>query len=98
MAILSIKLFPLSLDDIDRSLSDIKENIVSLQNDIDCKFIALPSDGKVYVIKDGEYAEATILDMTASWQPRIDSNEIVLAVDEDMTAYQLTGVNVVVNS
>ena len=59
---------------------------------------ALPSDGKVYVIKDGEYVEAQVVDMTASWQPSIESEEIVLAVDEDMNAYQLTGVNVGVNS
>ena len=59
---------------------------------------ALPSDGKVYVIKDGEYVEAQVVDMTSSWQPSIESDEIVLAVDEDMTAYQLTGVNVEVNA
>ena len=98
MAILSIKLLPLSLDDIDRSLSDIKENIVSLQNDIDGMSTDLPSDGNVYVIKDGNYTEATIVNMTASWLPSIDTEEIILAVDEDMTPYQLTGLNVQVNS
>lgn len=65
---------------------------------IDSRFLALPSDGNVYVIKDGDYAEAAVVDMTASWSPSIESEEIVLAVDEDMTPYQLTGVNVVVNT
>lgn len=65
---------------------------------IDSRFLALPSDGKVYVIKDGEYVEAAVVDMTGDWQPSIESGEIVLAVDEDMTAYQLTGVNVAVNA
>ena len=66
---------------------------------IDSRFIALPSDGKVYVIKDGEYVPAQVVDMTSDWQPSIDeTDELLLAVDEDMTAYQLTGVNVEVNA
>ena len=59
---------------------------------------ALPSDGKVYVIKDGDYVEAQVVNMTSEWQPSIENDEIVMAVDEDMTAYQLAGVNVEVNA
>ena len=57
----------------------------------------LPSEG-VYVIKDGAYVPATVVDMTAEWQPSIDTEEVVVAVDKDMQAYQLTGINVEVNS
>lgn len=59
----------------------------------------LPDDGEtVYVVQSGEYVEATAVDMSASWSPDIDNADIVLAVDEDMAAYQLTGINVEVNA
>ena len=58
----------------------------------------LPTGG-VYVIKDGEYVKASTVDMGQYWKPDIDdTNEIVIAVDETMTAYQLTGINVEVNT
>lgn len=57
----------------------------------------LPTEG-VYVVKDGAYVPATVVDMSAEWRPSVDTEEVVVAVDEDMSAYQLTGANVVVNA
>ena len=57
----------------------------------------LPTNG-VYIIKDGQYVQAQTVDMTTDWQPDIyNTQQIVVAVDEDMIAYQLTGVNVEVS-
>ena len=40
-----------------------------------------------------------IVDMSEDWSPSIDNPEdIVLAVDDDMNAYQLTGTNTEVNT
>ena len=59
--------------------------------------LKVPSGDSVYVLKNGEYVAAQLVDMTEQWQPTIDDTaDIVLAVDEDMTAYQLTGTNVTV--
>ena len=58
----------------------------------------LPSEG-TYIIKDGQYHSLSAIDMTQDWKPDIDNTEdIVIAVDEDMTAYQLTGINAEVNA
>ena len=66
---------------------------------IDSRLIALPNDGgAVYVIQNGAYTQANLVDMSGAWSPSIGSSEdIVLAVDEDMTPYQLTGTNSEVN-
>ena len=60
----------------------------------------LPSNGDtVYVVKGGEYVPVSIVDMSEDWSPSIDNPEdIVLAVDDDMNAYQLTGTNTEVNT
>ena len=57
----------------------------------------LPTDGSVYVIRDGAYTPANVVSMTEVWQPSISGEDIVLAVDEDMTPYQLSGSNTEVN-
>ena len=65
---------------------------------IDTRFIALPSAGNtVYVVQNGAFAAANVVSMSETWQPSISSEDIVLAVDEDMTPYQLTGSNTTVN-
>lgn len=67
---------------------------------IDNRLIDLPSSGEtVFVIRNGAYIPANFVDMTEQWQPSIDDmDDIVLAVDEDMQPYQLTGTNVEVNT
>lgn len=60
--------------------------------------ITLPSDGYVYVVKNGAFVKSSVVDMIQYWQPAIiDNGDILLTVDEDMTPYQLTGMNVEVN-
>ena len=57
------------------------------------------SDNNVYVMKNGSWVQATIVEQPSEWEPDIDdTQEIVLVVDNDMNVYQLTGNNVVVNS
>ena len=57
------------------------------------------SDGNVYVMKNGSWVQATIVEQPLEWEPDIDdTQEIVLAVDNDMNVFQLTGNNVEVNS
>lgn len=57
------------------------------------------SDGNVYVMKNGAWVQATIVEQPSEWEPDIDdTQEIVLVVDNDMNVFQLTGNNVVVNS
>lgn len=62
--------------------------------------IELPaSDNNVYVMKNGAWVQATLVEQPSEWSPEIDDvSEIVLTVDEDMTVYQLTGNNVEVNA
>lgn len=63
------------------------------------KFLDMPNDGNVYVIKNGAWVQATLVEQPSEWSPEIDdTQEIVLVVDNDMTVYQLTGNNVEVNS
>ena len=38
-----------------------------------------------------------MVEKPSEWTPTINDTDIVLTVDEDMTAYQLTGDNVEVN-
>ena len=66
---------------------------------IDNRLIDLPSAGNaVFVIRNGAYIPANFVDMTQQWKPSIDDpGDIVLAVDKDMQAYQLTGSNIEVN-
>ena len=66
---------------------------------IDNRLIDLPSAGNaVFVIRNGAYVPTNFVDMTQQWQPSIDDpGDIVLTVDEDMQAYQLTGSNIEVN-
>ena len=58
---------------------------------------SFPTDSSVYVLKNGTYTAANVVDMSETWQPSIDGEDIVLAVDEDMIPYQLTGTNTEVN-
>ena len=56
-------------------------------------------DGTVYVVQDGSWVSATLVEQPSEWSPQIDdTEEIVLAVDEDMMPYQLYGNNTEVNS
>ena len=50
-----------------------------------------PSDENVYVLRNGAYTPANVVDMSETWQPSINAEDIVLAVDVDMTPYQLSG-------
>ena len=56
-----------------------------------------PTDTSVYVLRNGTYTPANVVDMSETWQPSISGEDIVLAVDEDMTPYQLSGSNTEVN-
>ena len=56
-----------------------------------------PSGSSVYVLQNGAYIPANVVSMSQTWQPSISGEDIVLAVDEDMTPYQLTGTNAEVN-
>ena len=58
---------------------------------------AFPTGSSVYVLQNGAYTPANVVDMSQTWQPSISGEDIVLAVDEDMTPYQLTGTNAEVN-
>ena len=58
---------------------------------------AFPTGNSVYVLQNGAYTPANVVDMSQTWQPSISGEDIVLAVDEDMTPYQLTGTNAEVN-
>ena len=56
------------------------------------------SDNNVYVMKNGQWIQATLVEQPSEWEPAIDdTDEIVLTVDQDMIPYQLTGNNVEVN-
>ena len=62
-------------------------------------FPAIPSnDDKVYLLKNGAFVEANPVTHPSVWSPSINTEEIALAVDEDMMPYQLTGINAEVNS
>ena len=57
------------------------------------------SDDNVYVIKNGAFVQARLVEQTTEWEPVIDDElEIVLTLDDDMTPFQLTGRNLEVNS
>ena len=75
-----------------------KTNIVGAINEVAANSggVSFPaSDNKVYVVKNGAWVEATIVEQPSEWAPAIDPQEdIVLALDEDMQPYQLTGSNV----
>ena len=62
--------------------------------------VRIPSENNsVYVLKNGEYVQALLVEKPSEWTPSIStSDDIVIAVDEDMTPYQLTGTNVGGNS
>jgi len=52
------------------------------------------SDDNVYVMKNGQWVQATLVEQPSEWYPEIDdTQEIVLTFDNDMTPYQLTGRN-----
>ena len=55
------------------------------------------SDDNVYVIKNGAFVNAVLVDKPSEWNPSIDESEIFLTIDEDMIPYQLNGSNVEVN-
>ena len=55
------------------------------------------SDDTVYVIKNGAFVNAVLVDKPSEWNPSIDESEIFLTLDMDMTPYQLNGSNVEVN-
>ncbi len=59
--------------------------------------LRVPSGNSVYVVKGGDYVPALLVEKPSEWTPTINDADIVLTVDEDMTAYQLTGDNVEVN-
>ncbi len=57
------------------------------------------NDDKAYVMKNGAWVAATVVEQPAEWSPAVDDvDDIVLTLDEDMTPYQLTGSNTEVNS
>lgn len=57
------------------------------------------SDDNVYVIKNGAFVQARLVEQPYEWNPDIDAdNDIVLTLDEDMNPYQLSGYNTAVNS
>ena len=58
---------------------------------------AFPSGNSVYVLQNGAYTPANVVSMTEVWRPSISGEDIVLAVDEDMIPYQLSGSNTEVN-
>ncbi len=70
---------------------------VTAWNSLAYSGLQIPSGEGTYVLKNGAYTPANVVDMTETWQPSIQDEEIVLAVDEDMTPYQLTGNNTEVN-
>ena len=51
------------------------------------------TSNSVYVVKGGDYVPALLVEKPSEWTPTIDDADIVITVDEDMTAYQLTGTN-----
>lgn len=57
------------------------------------------SDDNVYVIKNGAFVQARLVEQPTEWEPVIDDElEIVLTLDDDMTPFQLTGRNIEVNA
>ena len=58
---------------------------------------SFPTGESVYVLKNGAYTPINVVDMSETWSPSINGEDIVLAVDTDMTPYQLTGTNTEVN-
>ena len=70
---------------------------VTAWNSLDYSGLRVPSESNVYVVKGGEYVPALMVEKPSEWTPTINDTDIVLTVDEDMTAYQLTGDNVEVN-
>jgi hypothetical protein len=56
-------------------------------------------DDNVYVIKNGAFVQARLVQQPNEWNPVIDDAlEVVLTIDNDMTPFQLTGRNLEVNS
>lgn len=56
------------------------------------------NDDNVYVIKNGAFVLARLVQQPTEWEPVIhDELEVVLTLDLDMTPFQLTGRNVEVN-
>ena len=54
-----------------------------------------PSDGSVYVMRNGAWEAVRLVTQPDEWSPEIDdTEEIVLTLDSDMVPYQLTGRNV----
>lgn len=65
---------------------------------VDNRLIAFPNtEGTVYVEKNGAFTPVNMVNMTETWSPSINDEEIILAVDEDMTPYQFSGSNTEVN-
>lgn len=57
------------------------------------------NDNNIYVIQNGTFVPVTLVDKPSAWNPSIDNtNTIYLTLDEDMTPFQLTGINTEVNS
>ena len=66
---------------------------VQAWNSLDYSGLRVPSGNSVYVVKSGSYVPALLVEKPSEWTPTIDDTDIVITVDEDMTAYQLTGTN-----
>ena len=63
-------------------------------NSLDYAGLRVPSgNNSVYVVKGGNYVPALLVEKPSEWTPTINDADIVITVDEDMTAYQLTGTN-----
>ena len=70
----------------------------TIWNSLDYAGLRVPSGSSVYVVKGGDYVPALLVEKPSEWIPTINDEEIVITVDEDMTAYQLTGTNTEVNT
>ena len=66
---------------------------VTAWNSLNYSGLRVPSGSSVYVVKGGSYVPALLVEKPSEWTPTIDDADIVIIVDEDMTAYQLTGTN-----
>ena len=71
---------------------------VTTWNSLNYSGLRVPSENSVYVVKGGDYVPALLVEKPSEWTPTIDDADIVITVDEDMTAYQLTGTNTEVNT
>lgn len=56
------------------------------------------SDNKIYVVQNGGFIPAILVDKPSSWSPSIDNSDpIFLTLDNDMTPFQFNGTNTEVN-